>query len=313
MTLAAVFGAFFAVYAASSALLLKRPRWLHRVKPKRRVWPHQSHRGGAGEAPENTMTAFRKAVHVDKTDLIELDVSLTKDGEIVVAHDANLRRLADSDASIADVAFADLPPLKRVLPVDFCPGETFRCKNGDEEMAKLSQVFEAFPVTPVNIDIKVYDEALIEAVSDLVERFDRAEITVWGNFSSKTTERCYEANPEIPLFFSLRRVLVVLALFYTGLLPFVPLKESCFEIPLPSVMCSLKGVHPAWGVILDAILIRPALFKHLSDRGIPTFIWVLNTEAEFRLAFQAGAAGIMTDYPSKLRRFLDQNPQFPLC
>ena len=50
---------------------------------KIKVW---AHRGASGYAPENTMDAFRKAIEM-KADGIELDVHLTKDGEVVVIHD----------------------------------------------------------------------------------------------------------------------------------------------------------------------------------------------------------------------------------
>ena len=50
---------------------------------KIKVW---THRGASGYAPENTMDAFRKAIEM-KADGIELDVHLTKDGEVVVIHD----------------------------------------------------------------------------------------------------------------------------------------------------------------------------------------------------------------------------------
>lgn len=47
------------------------------------VW---AHRGASGYAPENTLEAFRKAVEMG-ADGVELDVQLTKDGELVVIHD----------------------------------------------------------------------------------------------------------------------------------------------------------------------------------------------------------------------------------
>lgn len=56
-------------------------------------------------------------------------------------------------------------------------------------------------------------------------------------------------------------------------------------------------------MICDFLLFRPSLIRHLASRGIPTYVWVLNEESEFRRALSAGAAGIMTDYPSKLKLF----------
>ena len=55
--------------------------------------------------------------------------------------------------------------------------------------------------------------------------------------------------------------------------------------------------------ICDFLLFNSSLINHLAARGIPTYVWVLNEEAEFKRAMEAGAAGIMTDYPSRLKLF----------
>ena len=52
-----------------------------------------AHRGWSGKYPENTMLAFRKA-HEIGADGIELDVHLSKDGEVMVIHDESLSRTA---------------------------------------------------------------------------------------------------------------------------------------------------------------------------------------------------------------------------
>jgi hypothetical protein len=41
-----------------------------------------------------------------------------------------------------------------------------------------------------------------------------------------------------------------------------------------------------------------------------TYLWVLNEEHEFERAFKLGATGVMTDFPTKLKEFLDKNPQY---
>ena len=61
---------------------------------------------------------------------------------------------------------------------------------------------------------------------------------------------------------------------------------------------------------MDKLLMRPALFKHLQDRGIQVYVWVLNTEEEFDKAFKCGVTGVMTDYPTKLKNYLEKNPQY---
>ena len=58
-----------------------------------------AHRGFSGKYPENTMLAFQKAVEIG-ADGIELDVQLTKDGEVVIIHDETIDRTTDGKAML---------------------------------------------------------------------------------------------------------------------------------------------------------------------------------------------------------------------
>ena len=68
------------------------------------VW---AHRGASGYAPENTMEAFEKAAEM-KADGIELDVQMTKDGELVVIHDETIDRTSDGHGWVKDFTYAKL-------------------------------------------------------------------------------------------------------------------------------------------------------------------------------------------------------------
>ena len=306
-----------ASYMATCLYFIKRPR--SRPEPRMRRSALIAHRGGAAEGYENTLSAFRRAV-IGGADMLELDVQLTEDGKVVVAHDQHLLRLTGSDQYIRDLQYQQLPTLKQEVAIDFCPGETF-CDNSvmeeERKICLLEQVLEEFPTTQVNIDIKVPDPGLVEAVNRIIVEKEAEGRCVWGNFSSQTTEACYQANPNIGLLFSAPRVVKLYLLFYSGLIPFVDLKETHLEIPMPSVFLNEKyrGAHGNVGVarlsrwlirLLDNFLMSPVLFRHLDQRGITVYLWTLNNEEQFERAFKLGVHGVMTDRPSLLKNFIEK-------
>ena len=69
-----------------------------------------AHRGYSGKAPENTMAAFELALEVG-SDGLELDVHLTKDGDVVVIHDGTLNRTTNGTGRVGDYTMAELKEL----------------------------------------------------------------------------------------------------------------------------------------------------------------------------------------------------------
>ncbi len=70
-----------------------------------------AHRGAVGQGyPENTLTAFRQAIKYG-ADVIELDLRGTKDGEIVILHDATVNRTTNGHGPVADRSLAELKKL----------------------------------------------------------------------------------------------------------------------------------------------------------------------------------------------------------
>lgn len=295
-------------YIITSVVLLNFPLLLHKKKNTKFRCRHISHRGGAAENLENTMTAFHHALKMG-TEMLELDVRLTADQQVVVSHDDDLSRVTHSELRIGDLKYKDLPPLRRILNVQLQPGVASQMKNDDCHIPLLESVFEAFPDIPINVDIKTNCDVLIDKTHELICKYNRKDLTVWGNFSKEITDKCYKKDPEIAIMFSMKRAALLIFLFYSGLLSFVPIKESFLEILPPVTMIRRFEVSRTMKFlcyVIDWFMISPILFKHLDKRGIQTYLWVLNEDSEFDFAFnKLKVAGVMTDYPTKLKSYLE--------
>jgi glycerophosphoryl diester phosphodiesterase len=107
-----------------------------------------AHRGCSGTAPENTLAAFKAALDHGIPG-IELDVHLARSGEVIVIHDANLKRVAGVDVRVGEI---DLPELKTVDV-----GAMFDSKFAGERVPLLDEVFELLDGRMV-IDIELKAE-----------------------------------------------------------------------------------------------------------------------------------------------------------
>ncbi|KAK5619365.1 hypothetical protein CRENBAI_011916 [Crenichthys baileyi] len=302
------------LYALITKYLLKNPHYLHRKKQTAFYCTHISHRGGSGERIESTIEAFTNAVE-QGTEMLEMDCHLTNDGYVVVSHDENLLRQTGHDVTLSSLNLKDVPQYKETLDVTFYAGH---CSTGtDRTIALLEDVFKKFPKIPISIEIKEDNHQLMQEVSNMVKRYDREAITVWASESSTIMKKCRSINSSMPYSFSKKRGILLLLLFYTGLLPFVPLGESLLQFYLPriinrtyipeqSIMTKSLIVY-----LIDKITMKKSLFKHLAARGIQVHLFVCNKDEDIKTAFELGATGVMTDYPtlltSYIRRHRSQN------
>ncbi|NXE06157.1 GDPD1 Lysophospholipase, partial [Lophotis ruficrista] len=214
-------------YVLTSVLLLKCPGLLHRPKRQRFRCRHISHRGG-----ECGAGGWWCAVNIG-TDMLELIYIYIFFEQVVVSHDENLKYIYIYFFYISDLKYSELPPYLCKLDVTF--QKECQCEGIYIYIFFLKEVFEAFPQTPVIYIYIFFNNVLIKKVSELVSQYKREHLTVWGNVIYIYIFFCVKENVYIYIFFFSQRVLLLLGLFYTGLLPFVPFKEEFLEIPMPYI------------------------------------------------------------------------------
>jgi len=303
-----------ASYVGASYVLLRKPTILHKTK-KDRVMSnikHISHRGGAAEYPENTMAAFRNAVKAG-TEMLEIDLHLTKDGKVVVFHDKDLFRVTGIRGQIKDINYNELPQVSATqrVPFPLKAGDQLVVENtADLHIPTLEEVFQTFPEIPFNLDLKADSEELMHKTHDLIKKYNKEDLVIWGGFTEQKCKKAFKKDPDIPLLFSYQRVAKLLALYYSGLLPFFSLKESYLEIPIfteksaQSIPFTSERARNMSLWMIKKLLLNQKLFEHLNKRGIRVFAWVQNTEEDFEYCFKHGINGVMTDKPTLLRQYL---------
>ena len=147
-----------------------------------------AHRGSRFRSPENTLSSFHKAIN-EGAEYLELDVRLTGDGHVVVAHDARLNRTSNGSGRIRR------QDLKQLKSLDF--GEWFHEDFKDETMPTLEEVLETFPSTGINIEIKA--PGMESELATLLEKYKDRKNLIVSSFFLNILKRVQDFNSNLPL------------------------------------------------------------------------------------------------------------------
>ncbi len=146
-----------------------------------------AHRGFAAEAPENTLAAFRRAIAAG-SDVLELDIHLSKDRELVVIHDRTLERTTNGQGRVSDFT---LKELKR-LDAGIWRGPQF----SGERIPSLREVLD-LTQGRVGINVEIKDpphglypiEEIAERALQEVKKENMLDTTLFSSFHPQALER----------------------------------------------------------------------------------------------------------------------------
>jgi glycerophosphoryl diester phosphodiesterase len=186
-----------------------------------------AHQGGEDEFPSNTMYAFKRSLQVG-ADMLELDVGVTRDGQVVVMHDTTVDRTTNGHGTVASFTLRQLRKLdaaywfsgganayrhdrartayrlRGVATGKRRPPKGFSA--GDFRVATLKDVLRAFPHTPINIEIKgrtkaeALDEYLTnaDALARTLSATKRRDLIV-VSFKQEAVDRFHQLVPALPV------------------------------------------------------------------------------------------------------------------
>lgn len=234
-----------------------------------------AHRGGMAEGYKNTIDAIRKSLALGF--IVETDVSVTADDVAILWHPRGADRMRARRAT--DVS-ATGPRL-----TDLCSDRV----NGEPAIYRLDEVLDGFPDLHALIDVKKWPA--IEPTAQAVARTKSEGRVSIGTFSQPRTDatarRIYElTGREVPTAM--------------GLMEVVHLGIRALLGPDRPWHSSRKAAQ------VPARLATPRFIKSAHHAGINVFPWTVNDEPDMKKLLSGGVDGIMTDYPTRLRRVLDR-------
>jgi glycerophosphoryl diester phosphodiesterase len=250
-----------------------------------------AHRGCAGEAPENTLLAFERALS-QGADVLESDIHLSRDGIPVLIHDASVDRVTQASGSVADFSAEALGRLDAGYHFSPDGGRTHPYRDRGIRIPSVEEAFLRFPEARFNLELKAPGARLIEAMLELVAKYRREAITLLtagdDGIMANLRDRLGRLAKPVALGASERDI-----------------REF--------VQCAAAGTEPSPGPMALQVppdfagqpIVTEALIEFAHAREIQVHVWTINDPAEMHRLLDFGADGIITDYPGRLAAVID--------
>jgi glycerophosphoryl diester phosphodiesterase len=246
-----------------------------------------AHRGACDEAPENTRSAFARALTYP-IDGIELDVQLSADGHMVLYHDWTLRRVARWNRRISDVSLAELTPL------DW--GAWFDPAFAGEPLPLLEPILEEMgPRTRWFVEIKAHPA---EKKSSRARRLTDQVLLLLDTLEERTSQDmlhvlCFDAE---------------LLAYAAGLRPNRRYILNLSSKEAKGIMKRRAATDHLWGVDVPIARLSAGLVKWARRCGLRIFTYTCNRAHQITKATAFGVDGVITDRPGWLTRLWDRSP-----
>lgn len=232
-----------------------------------------AHRGNSSEFPENTLPAFRSGIELG-ADWLELDVLRTRDGEIVVIHDRDTRRVAEANLVVADSTYEQLAALDvayrfrkaRKLTPEQCPKATI------PRLQDVLRLVMKQKKTRVSIQPKM------DCVADVVRIVKHTKAQPWVGFNDGSLRFMTQAAkmlPEARIFWD----------------------RYQSDIDADIRIAKARGFH---AIVMNERDVTKEKIDKIHVAGLESGVWTVNDPDKMRRFLAMGLKRIYTDRPAEL-------------
>lgn len=229
-----------------------------------------AHRGASGYAPENTLEAFQLAVDL-KADAVELDVHLSRDRQLVVAHDERVDRVSNGSGLISQLTLRDI---KKLL---------FNAVHPAYQEARaptLEEVFDLLMDTDMLINVELKNsripyEGMEEMCIGLARRKGMSHRVIYSSFNHHSLLRVKAIDPG-----------AVCGLLY----------DCCMIDPWEyAARLGIEALHPHY----SELLLNPAECEEAHKANLQVNTWTVNDDRDMKKVIKRKADMLITNYPDR--------------
>jgi glycerophosphoryl diester phosphodiesterase len=241
-----------------------------------------AHRGDSAHRPENTLASFASALELG-ADLVEFDVQLTRDGHVVVVHDATLDRTTSGSGRVAEHTLAEIRALSAGYP------QRFGSDYAAERVPTLVEAL-AFLRDRARVMIEIKPDSVTDEADDGIEARTIADVRRAGmekdvaflSFSGRALNRCRSFAPEIVRAHLFQQVGVDAVL--------AGARETGCDLVLP-----------------EKSMLSTALRDRAREAGLRMATWVVDDPDELAALVPLDLYGVATNRPGILLEAMMEN------
>jgi acyl-CoA thioesterase I len=231
-----------------------------------------AHRGASKQAPEHSLLAYELAL-AEGADVLELDLRSTRDGVLVVAHDASLKRTLGLPQRWAELTWAEAQAL-----------------TGARAPARLDDVLSRFPQARFNLELKDEELAGAKALAELLAAAGAERRVLVASMHLEVLREFRRASrASVATSAAFREAVGFYVCYLLG--------KGCAT---PYVALQLPAL--GWLGITGA-----KFLEHAHQLGLVVHYWTIDEEPAQRALLAAGADGLMTNRPDTLARVIRES------
>ena len=238
-----------------------------------------AHRGFSGQAPENTLVAIRQAIEVG-ADMVEIDVTVTADGHVILLHDETLDRTTDGQGSPTSMTLDEIRELDA--------GSWFAPEYAGEGIPTLTEALETVKDRIlINVEIKseAVEHGVVPKVAALIVEHEMLDQVVVSSFSPEALRLMKITDPAV-------------------------ITATLFNKELHTDRDPLEIIQEVGsrGFNISGKRLTAAMVERCHRHGIPVAVYTVNEPDDLRRLIELGVNAVFTDHPDLMIEVLAKGP-----